>query len=154
MGINFRSLTNSTILHLCHLCGLIPWSLCGGLWQTLSWKRDVRRRWDSWGERQVQLCPRLQRGVLPGLHRRLLQQSEEWHLLTVHRYVWAQTGHIAPFHACEESDEQRALWSLNSSFVSSCRMPFILQNLYWSNQSRLWWVQRRLGGGRPGSLCW
>lgn len=38
---------------------------------------------------------------------------------------------------CEESDEQCAVSSLNSSFTSSCRMPFILQNLHWRNQPRL-----------------
>lgn len=33
------------------------------------------------------------------------------------------------------SDKSAA--SLNSCFASSYRMPFVLQNLYWSNQSRL-----------------
>lgn len=128
-------------------------SLCGGLRQTLSRKWNVRRRRYARREREVQLCPRLRGGVLSGLHRRLLQRSEERHLLAVHRCAETQPSltFIVRMRS-EVSSEDVA--SLISGFISSCRMPHFLQDLHWGNQSGLRRVQGRLGRGRPGNLCW
>lgn len=126
-------------------------SLRGGLRQTLSRKWNVRRRWDARRKREVQLRPRLRGGVLSGLHRRLLQRNEERHLLAVHRCARTQASlTFIVRKRSEVSGEDVAI----SGFISSYRMPHFLQNLHWGNQSGLRRVQRRLGRGRPGNLCW
>lgn len=76
---------------LCHLPDRLHQRLRGRLRQTLSRKWNVRRRRDSRRKWQVHLRPRLRGGVLSGLHRRLLQQREEQHLLSVHRCAKGRT---------------------------------------------------------------
>lgn len=84
---NTENLKLKTISVCAVFWGFYLWSLCGGLWETLSWEWEVWWRRDSRGGREVQLWPLLRRRVLPGLHRRVLQRSEERHILSVHRYT-------------------------------------------------------------------